>query len=67
MDLYDNLKSFSQVSYREIYKRFKIKITVNGLRTYMNTKHYRFTDIKIKKPKRNWNQRKKDVLLTKRF
>jgi len=43
---------------KELYKKFKFKTTINGLRTYMNTKHYRFTDIKIKKPKRNWNQHK---------
>ena len=41
---------------KELYDKFKFKITINGLRTYMNTKRYRFTDIKIKKPKRNWNQ-----------
>ena len=43
---------------KELYKKFKFKTTINGLRTYMNTIHCRFTDKKINKPKRNWNQHK---------
>lgn len=40
----------------ELKKKFNFETSVYGLRTYMNTKGYRFSNRKINKPK-NYNQR----------